>query len=223
MLKLLEEKDRRARRNKLFELFPSEGPLARGGYKKHLNFFAAGRKYRERLLLAANRVGKTVAGAYEATLHMTGEYPDWWEGHRFDRPTNGWAAGDTNETTRDILQAELLGPVDDMGTGMIPGDLIVGMTPRAGVPDAKQSISVRHVSGGTSSIGLKSYDQKRKSFQGTAKDFIWLDEEPPLDIYTECLLRTMTTDGLIMLTFTPLLGISEVVTSFLPGGRLPSA
>jgi phage terminase large subunit-like protein len=99
--------------------------------------------------------------------------------------------------------------------------LILDTTPRSGVPDAKQSISVKHISGGTSFIGLKSYDQKRKSFQGTSKHFIWLDEEPPMDVYSECLIRTMTTDGLIMLTFTPLLGISEVVKAFLPNGKLP--
>ena len=31
----------------------------------------------------------------------------------------------------------------------------------------------------------------------------------------------MTTNGLVMLTFTPLEGMSEVVLSFLPGGRIP--
>jgi phage terminase large subunit-like protein len=51
---------------------------------------------------------------------------------------------------------------------------------------------------------------------------IWLDEEPDLDVYSECLLRTMTTGGLVMCTFTPMLGLSEVVMSFLPEGRMPS-
>ncbi len=43
-----------------------------------------------------------------------------------------------------------------------------------------------------------------------------------MDIYSECLLRTMTTNGVIILTFTPLQGLTELVLSFLPGGRLPS-
>jgi hypothetical protein len=49
---------------------------------------------------------------------------------------------------------------------------------------------------------------------------IWLDEEPPLPVYTECLIRTMTNNGLIMLTFTPLMGMSETVMQFLAGGEI---
>ena len=45
---------------------------------------------------------------------------------------------------------------------------------------------------------------------------IWLDEEPPLDVYGECLIRTATTNGIIMLTFTPLEGLSDTVLQFQP-------
>jgi len=70
-------------------------------------------------------------------------------------------------------------------------------------------------------VQFKSYDQGREAFQGTEQDGIWLDEEPPEDVYTECLLRTMTNNGLVMLTFTPLRGMSSVVLAFLPGGAVP--
>jgi len=210
------------RRNKIAAYYPEEGPLRRELYEKHMAFFAAGNEHRERLMLAANRVGKTEGvGGYEVVLHLTGEYPDWWPGRRFDKPTSGWAAGDTSLTVRDIIQHKLLGPPGEYGTGLIPGDRLKGTTARAGVPNAVQDIMVHHVSGGTSYLTLKSYDQRRESFQGTEKDFIWLDEEPPMDVYGECLIRTMTTQGLILCTFTPLQGMSEVVQSFLPGGKLP--
>ncbi|MBT8366533.1 MAG: terminase family protein [Deltaproteobacteria bacterium] len=163
----------------------------------------------------------TIVGAYETTCHLTGVYPVWWEGRRFDNPVQWWAAGDTGETVRDIIQLELLGPKNDLGTGMIPGDLILDTRPRTGIPDAVKDIYVKHVTGGTSYLGLKSYDQKRKSFQGTAKQGIWNDEEPPMDVYTEELMRTMTTNGIMINTFTPLSGLSEVVLSFLPGGVCP--
>ncbi len=221
LLQLLEAKERIATHNKIRSFFPDCGPLRRELYVKHTEFFAAGADYRERLFLAANRVGKTLAGSYEMTLHLTGLYPGWWRGKRFDEPIDAWAAGDTNETVRDIIQLALLGDISDIGTGMIPGDLILDTTRRSGVPDAYQSIIVRHKTGGVSKLGLKSYDQKRRSFQGTAKHAIWLDEEPDQSIYSECLLRTMTTDGLVMLTFTPLLGISNVVKSFLDDGKIP--
>lgn len=190
--------------------------------------FAAGALHRERLMLAANRVGKTEGvGAYETTLHLTGQYPTWWEGRRFHKPINSWAAGDTSKTVRDILQAKLLGPPNALGTGMLPGDLVVDTRPKAGIPDAKEIIYVRHTSGGVSTLVLKSYDQRRESFQGTEQDLIWLDEEPPIDVYTECLLRTMDTvpgqpGGIILLTFTPINGLSDVVLAFMPGGQLPA-
>ena len=63
--------------------------------------------------------------------------------------------------------------------------------------------------------GFKTYEQGRRAFEGEAKDFVWCDEEPPMDIYTEILYRLLTTKGLAWTTFTPLLGMSEVVMSFL--------
>lgn len=181
--------------------------------------------------MAANRVGKTEGvGGYETTLHLTGEYPDWWEGRRFETPVEWWAAGKTNETTRDIVQAKLFGKVEGSGTskrfagtGLIPGEAIGEITWRAGFADLADSVSIKHRSGGLSLLGIKSYQQGRGSFEGTEKHGIWLDEEPPLQIYVECLVRTMTTNGLILVTFTPLEGMSDVVMSFLQDGKLPDA
>jgi hypothetical protein len=68
----------------------------------------------------ANRCGKTVAGAYELTNHALGKYPDWWPGYRFNEPIRAWAAGEKAESVSDIIQLELLGPVGEWGTGMIP-------------------------------------------------------------------------------------------------------
>jgi phage terminase large subunit-like protein len=224
LLATLQEKQRRTERRKLLWYYPDAGPLRRELYPKHLAFFEAGAKYRERCMLAANRVGKTEGvGGYELTLHLTGRYPNWWNGRRFNRATKWWASGDTGKTVRDILQAKLLGPPGDpakQGTGLIPGDDIVAVTPKQGVPDAIETITVKSRFGGTSVVQLKSYDQGREAFQGTEQDGILLDEEPPLAIYTECLLRTMTTEGMVLATFTPLEGLSETVMHFLPDGQI---
>lgn len=220
-IELLQEKERRRERRKILTYFPDTGPLRRELYPKHLDFFAAGKTYRERLFLAANRVGKTEGvGGYEFTHHATGDYPGWWPGRRFDKPVRAWVAGDTSKTVREILQLKLLGPVGSWGTGLIPGEKIERITRAVGIADAVDTVWVKHKSGGLSRLVFKSYDQRRESFQGTEQDLIWLDEEPPLDVYTECLLRTMTNDGMVLLTFTPLLGMSEVVLQFLPGGKL---
>ena len=209
--------------SKLYRYFPGAGPYRRKLYPKHLQFFAAGARHRTRAFIAANRVGKSEAGAFEATLHLTGDYPRWWAGRRFDGPVNIWAAGDTAKTVRDILQEKLLGPPGAVGTGMIPAHLIHHRSAKQGIADAVESIWVRHRSGGHSVIGLKSFDQRREAFQGTAQHLIWLDEEPPEDILTESILRTAETSdfpgGMVMLTFTPLQGLTPLILSFLPGGN----
>lgn len=207
--------------NKLAGLFPSQGPLRRERYPKQIEFFKAGAVHKERAFIAGNRCGKTLAGAYETTLHLTGLYPDWWEGRRFACPIDAWAAGDTSLTTRDIIQQELLGRFGHFGTGMIPREALEGWTRKAGnVYGAVDTVLVKHVSGGTSVLGFKTYSEGRQSFQGTAKHLVWFDEEPGLEVYTEALMRTMVTPGdarggLAFLTFTPLQGWSDVVTSFL--------
>lgn len=230
---LLAALNRRASRRQFFDLFPDNDNVqqdgrilyARARYPKHIEFFKAGATYRERCFLAANRVGKTVCGGYETTAHLTGLYPHWWEGRRFDKPITAWAAGKSNETTRDIVQNALLGDVtyetDDgrkgfNGKGMVPTHLMGRISWRRGVEDLVDSVLVKHVSGGWSRLGFKSYEQKRGAFEGTARHVIWLDEECPLDIYGECLIRTATTGGITMLTFTPLEGLTETVMQFMP-------
>jgi len=197
---------------KMRAYFADTGSYARDKYPKHLAFIAAGPQHRERLFLAGNQTGKTELGAYETTCHLTGLYPHWWQGKRFDRPTRGWACGDTGKTLRDILTVKLLGLPGLQGTGMLPAHTIRKVTWRA--PDTADTLDIAHVSGGSSWLGFKTYDQRRESFQGTTLDFIWLDEEPPSDIYTECVLRTMTTDGCVYMTFTPLQGWTKLLDEY---------
>ena len=204
------------RRNRIDSLFPDEGELRRDLYVKHVQFFNAGAEHQERAFMAANRVGKTIVGAYETAVHLTGEYPHWWQGRRFDGPVDAWAASNTSETTRDIVQLELLGPPSEFGTGMIRASRLGRIAPRRGVTDAVDTVEVRHVSGGMSSVGFKSYDQGREKFQGTKKHLIWLDEEPEAAVYDECMVRLMTLNGLMLATFTPLKGLSEVALRFMP-------
>ena len=197
--------------DKLSIMFPDTGPFRRELYSKHMDFFSAGSHYRERLFRAANRVGKTEAGAYEIALHLTGLYPSWWTGKRFESITNCLAAGETGKLVRDSIQEKLLGPPGSYGTGMIPKDLIQEQRPRAGIADAFDTVRVSHVKGGSSILQFQSYDQGREAFQATARDVVWFDEEPPLTIYSEGLTRTMTTGGIVMTTFTPLKGMSDTV------------
>lgn len=225
---MLAQIDAMLSRRKIDTMYPDDGPLRRELYPKHMEFFAAGAKYRERCALAANRVGKTEGmGGYETALHLTGQYPDWWPGRRFDRPVHFWAAGKTNETTRDIVQRKLFGPVTGVGpskgfsgVGLVYADCIGKISWKQGVTDLADTVLIKHKSGGWSELGLKSYQQGRGSFEGTERDGIWLDEEPPLDIYSECLIRTATTNGIVYITFTPLEGTTGTVLMFINPGAL---
>jgi phage terminase large subunit-like protein len=187
-------------------------------YPKQLQFHEAGATVNERLLMAGNQTGKSWCGGAETAIHFTGIYPEWWTGRRFDRPIRGWAAGVTGESTRDIIQRILIGTkAEGYGTGMIPKSCLdpKKMTLARGVPDLLDTILIKHVSGGFSELKLKSYEKGQEKWQGDTLDFLWFDEEPPLDVYTEGFTRTVVKNGLIMITFTPLQGMSEVVRRFL--------
>lgn len=208
------EKESRAG-NKIRTYFPDDGPYRRELYPKHVAFMNRGSEYRERAFIAGNRCGKTVTGAFETTCHLTGEYPHWWQGKRFTKATRGWVGGDTGKTLREIVQHELLGPLDQEGTGMIPRHMLHHRSMRGGTAGAVDTIYVKHTSGGLSTLTLKAYEEGRKSFQGAGLDFVWLDEEPPHTIYVECLLRLTTTAGVLFLTFTPLEGWTTVIDEYM--------
>lgn len=207
--RLATELKRRQERNALSRYRP---------YTKQREFHGLGLAKRERLLMAGNQVGKSYCGAAEMAIHMTGLYPDWWEGRRWDRPIRAWGAGVTSEVVRDTIQRLLVGdPANEesWGTGLIPGDVLQDTSRRPGVPNALAAITTKHTSGGISSLVLKSFDQGRAKFQGDTIDLGWLDEEPPLEIYTEMLTRTNATSGLTYMTFTPLMGMSKTVKRFM--------
>ncbi len=192
-------------------------------YPKQYEFHAAGEKSRERLLLKGNQIGGTYCAANELAMHATGWYPDWWPGRRYDAPVIIWTGQDTSQQSRAITQPALLGTdVLDMkypefGTGAIPRETIKKVTRRvAGVPDVCDQILVKHNSGGLSRIVTKTYDQKPSTYTGARVNIFAPDEVCPIEIYTEGMTRTQAAEGgMIMATFTPMKGMTQVVSRFL--------
>ena len=217
---LLAEIERR-KYNYIESLFLDKGDLRRELYIKHMEFFKSGATNYERLFLAGNRVGKSYSGLYEDECHLTGIYPDWWEGRRFDKPIKMWVCSPTSEKTRDVLQKELLGSIHDWGSGFIPKHLIKGTpsgmpgTLKMGVSKAVDTVYVKHISGGYSELKFKSYKEGVLSFESDKVDVVHLDEECPLDIWASCIARTMTQDGIVYLTETPLLGMTDLLTELI--------
>ena len=173
---------------------------------------------RKRVLMAGNQCGKTMSAAAETAMHLTGLYPDWWEGHRFKKPVDWLVGSTTNETGRDICQKELFGDPDDerkLGTGTIPIDAIGERIRKPGVPNAYSAAMVKHVSGGLSKVSFRAYEQGPQKHMGLRIDGGWLDEEPPQEIWSQYLRATFATNGILLLTFTPESGVTQVVHHFM--------
>ena len=169
-------------------------------YKFQERFHESGKESNQRLLMAANRVGKSYVGAMEMSIHLTGIYPDWWVGKKFTKPIRAWVCGASNETTRDICQRELFGQPDnprDKGKGSIPKHLIGEKTRKPGVPNAHSSVLVKHSTGGWSRVAFKAYEQGSEKFMGESIDLVWLDEEPSQEIYSQCITRTLDRRGMV--------------------------
>jgi phage terminase large subunit-like protein len=180
-------------------------------------------------LRAGNQLGKSHAGAATVAMDAIAWWPEWHKGRRFDKPPNiersheylAWAACTTSATTRDGVQTKLLGDIrsaDGLGTGMLPLDNIVGRPTMArGIADFVDTITIRRETGGRALIRLKTYEMDRRAFQGESCDEVWLDEDVSRDndsIYGECLARTAATRGRILLTLSPLLGLSPIRKRF---------
>ena len=208
-LELLREQKKRLRFNRIDQYDP---------YPYQQQFHETSKDSNQRLLMAANRIGKSYCGAAEMSYHLRGIYPDWWKGRRYDQPITAWAGGVSNETTRDIVQAELLGSPDDpdaFGSGAIPKNYIIKTERKPGVPNAKSVALIRHVSGGNSSLHFKAYEMGVEKWQGRSVDVVWLDEEPSRDIYSQAVTRTLDRRGMVYMTFTPEAGMTETVAAFM--------
>jgi phage terminase large subunit-like protein len=189
-------------------------------YDPQLRFFAAGAKYHQRLIRGGNQVGKSFSAAFEASLHMTGAYPTWWQGRRFAKPTRGWVIGPTAQLVRDGPQRQLCSKAGEFGTGTIPLSAFTGrpvMVP--GGTGSIDTLSVAHHTNGTrdgvSTCTMKSFEMRSEKMQSESVDWIWIDERCSEEIYSELLARTTATDGILFLSYTPLKGGGELTYRFL--------
>jgi phage terminase large subunit-like protein len=169
-------------------------------------------------ILAANRIGKTVSTCSETAMHLTGQYPDWWCGYRFDKPITAMVAGEGWGQVAMVLQNELLGTQDikireNLGTGAIPRAAIILETMRSDGANC-MGVEIRHSSGGKSYLLFANYTQEVRQMQGFKLNLAVFDEQPPDDFFSEIVTRTATTQGQILCSFTPLKGLNGLVSKF---------
>lgn len=170
-------------------------------HKKQLAFHQCLAK--SRFVFGGNRTGKSVCGAMEAIWYATGLHPF----IKVEHACDGWVVSLTRQVQRDVAQAKILQylpPEWIVKTVMVSGS---SFAPAHGVIDF---ILVRNIFGTVSKIGFRNCEQGRERFQGVSLDYVWFDEEPPEDIYDECLLRLLDRGGIHWVTMTPLKGRSWV-------------
>lgn len=193
-------------------------------YPWQKEFYRAGKDNKQRMLMAANRVGKTASQAVEVAYHLTGLYPDWWQGIKFTGKTNVWCLGVSGEQLRDVIVKELLGVYTGDGkfdgSGLIPQKYVYQVTPAMGTPRLPRDVAIQNVNGGLSLVSFKSYTQGQHVLMGSSQDYIWIDEEPTdTAIYPQCLTRTATGNGgkggYLVGTLTPENGMTELVSQFM--------
>lgn len=206
-------------------------------YEWQRRFIAATNNYRQCLLQAANRVGKTYTGCYMDAIHATGRYPEDWEGYRFTHAPLIWCLGYSGEKCRDILQSALFGAYSngEFSGGLISQDQIIGST-SGGTSKLASEVMVKWTGPngeeGISKIQFKSYSQGQHALMGDDIDWYHIDEEPKDEtIWPQVLTRTASGDngkgGRGILTFTPENGKTVLVTKFMddrgPGQYLQTA
>jgi phage terminase large subunit-like protein len=188
--------------------------------KKQILFHKAGLEAQERLVTGGNRSGKTYGGLIETVAHLSGIYNDDWVGYKYNRPLNVWIAGKDSKLVGQSLQKALLGNPEQNLKGILHPSLIKNEK-KATSGEMYRTFNVPYISGGSSEVTFKTYEQGRKAFEASKIDLILLDEEPPFDIYKECQMRTMKTSltddfrGMIITCSTPLQGYSEFFNYFM--------
>ena len=185
---------------------------------KQQAFHQAGTSAGERLFLGGNRTGKTNAVCMELAMHLTGNYPKWWQGYRFSRPINAISASISLKDTRDILQKKLfVGDIDDSMPPIIHESYIESKT-HTTIAGAWDTVRIHHVSGGVSELKFKAFQQGESSFQGVKADFIHLDEVPNFKVYQEALMRTTSFDSektFLVVSMWPEHGKDDMISHFL--------
>lgn len=183
-----------------------------------LKFFKTGATHSRRGMIAANRAGKTVASTFETAYHLTGIYPDDWEGKKWDRPIVAMCSGESWEQVAKTLQSKLVGCDDvkqeyKIGTGAIPRANIDMKSIRTDGANIL-AMEIKHVSGGKSKLYFANYTQQVRHLQGFELDLVVLDEQPPDEVFSELVVRTANRNGQVLCSFTPLKGMSGLVRKF---------
>lgn len=146
------------------------------------------------IVLGGNQSGKSRTGQGAISRLVRREGPFYARLRNRERPLKIWVAPKTFEKYKSIWEGYIKQAVDGL-------EFTYNQSPHP-VFEVKDKL------GGVQIWG-KAQEQGFLAFESDAVDLILLDEEPEDPrVYRSCRARLSTTNGAIMLTFTPLLGLS---------------
>ena len=151
-----------------------------------------------RLFLGGNRAGKTVGGAAETVMWLTGKHA--YQDLKFKTPIRARSvAVDFENGVKKIVQPEI-------ARWLPPSELKNGSW-----EDSYEKSSKTLTLENGSTLEFMSYDQDKDKFAGTSRHLVWFDEEPPEGIFNENLLRLADVGGHWIMTMTPLIDMSWTI------------
>ncbi len=176
----------------------SPGIGAYSPHDKQIAFHSSTEK--EKLFIGGNRSGKTVGAVCEDIMWATGKHK-----FRTDLPSppirGRIVAVDIEDGIKKIILPEL--------AKWTPPSSLINDSWEDSYDKQSRTLTLNN----GSFIELMSYEQDVEKFAGTSRHFVHFDEEPPKDIYDECLMRLVDTDGSYWITMTPLIEMSWVKAS----------
>lgn len=147
-----------------------------------------------RLFIGGNRSGKTVGGAAESIFYLTGKHP-------FRQTPKGPIRGrcvsvDFVNGVEKIVKPEIAKwlPLSELRGG-------------SWSTAYDKQLRTLYLENG-SFLEFMSYDQDLDKFAGTSRHFVWCDEEPPKEIFTENRMRLLDVGGDLWITMTPVEGMT---------------
>lgn len=144
-----------------------------------------------RLLLAANRIGKTYSCLAEFAMHATATYPDDWKGYRYTKKNlTLWLGGITGFEATDLSKRLF------EGVGGDPAFIQPSLLLYSNTKDRRYKI--QNANGGVTNISIKTYGGREQqnelsTWKASKVDFILLDEQPTMSVFSECCMRIMNT------------------------------
>jgi|TARA_B100000085_G_scaffold52171_1_gene45505 phage terminase large subunit-like protein len=161
------------------------------------------------LISGGNRAGKTEVGACLSVAFASGSKEqyvrDWLQLNNLpldlvpENPSTVWCASLSYKDGLEYLRPKLdkYLPIGTKKTRWTSQDRAVAILPNGG------------------RIVSMSCDSGREGFQGGSVSMVWIDEEPNDEgIFHECLLRTVDQKGKVIITATPLKGLSWMFERF---------